>query len=63
MGNILDFLLFWRNAASATVSPQATSNVAPKLSINCACFNSKVVDDTDSSNSNDGQEDEFHSID
>ena len=59
MGNILDFLLFWRGAAPAAV----TFPILPrKVSINCACFNSKVVDDTDSSNSNEGQEDEFYSL-
>ena len=56
MGNILDFLLFWRGAAPAS------STLPRKVSINCACFNSKVVDDTDSSNSNEGQEEEFQSF-
>lgn len=30
---------------------QQGSNTSAKLSVNCACFNSKVVDDTDSSSS------------
>ena len=59
MGNTLDFLLFWRSATQAAV----TSPTLPrKVSINCACFNSKVVDDTDYCNSNEDQEEEeFHS--
>ena len=59
MGNILDFIIFWRGAAPAAIS---SPTLPRKVSINCACFNSKVVDDTDSSNSNEGQEDEFYSL-
>ena len=59
MCNILDFLLFWRGA---TLAGNSAPTLPRKVSINCACFNSKVVDDTDSSNSNEGQEEEFQSF-
>ena len=61
MGNIIDILLFWRGVAP-TPTPVSSPTLPRKVSINCACFNSKVVDDTDSSNSNEGQEEEFHSL-
>jgi len=61
MGNIIDILFFWRSAAPAGIS---SPTLPRKISINCACFHSKVVDDTDSSNSNKAEleEEEFQSF-
>ena len=48
MGNCIEGLLVWLfQRSTAAAEPQQPN----KVSINCACFNSQVVDDTDSSSS------------
>ena len=49
MGNCLQILFFWLQRAPPVAAAAVDTNVPNKVSINCACFNSKVVDDTDSS--------------
>jgi hypothetical protein len=47
MGNCLPYLMFWRRSPVETVD----AVVPRKVNINCACFNSRVVDDPSSSSS------------
>ena len=68
MGNCLQFLFFWSRFTEQIANPSTPNmNLPKRVSINCACFNSKVVDETDSSTTNNEPEekanDEFHSID
>jgi hypothetical protein len=41
MGNCLDFISSW-------LRPAPDIQLPSKVSINCACFSSRVIDDTDS---------------